>query len=250
MFSAYFPAYFTHFAYYLPDIFTYSAYLLSYLLAYVLQIYCAYSTYAIYFAYFWKYIFWFTEMWLHIWHIFYIFLHIFCIFLCIFCIFCIFVDICICIFIFCICCIFCTRQILSRGSIVYFYHRLVPHPSAQLFTYHHQHLSLLSVGFSQEAPGNSADSLCITYGIVLVLLTWTRGSRPNMEDAGMTYKNCFDSMCLYTMVDWHASYQAVLQSNTVICRICKYFKYLYKICIICQIWPGLLWPLYSSSTQT
>ncbi len=43
---------------------------------------------------------------------------------------------------------------------------LGPHPRAQLFTYHHIHPSTLFWLLSQEAPGKSADSLCMYKGIV------------------------------------------------------------------------------------
>ncbi len=43
-------------------------------------------------------------------------------------------------------------------------------------------LSLPSLFLLQEAPGMSAASLCISYGIVPVLQTGTRGSLPSMED--------------------------------------------------------------------
>jgi hypothetical protein len=73
--------------------------------------------------------------------------------------------------------------------------------------YHHLQQSLQSFVLSQEAPGMSAASLRISYGIVPVLLTGTRGSRPSMEDTGITYKTCAGARihCYYTMVDWHTS---------------------------------------------
>jgi hypothetical protein len=71
--------------------------------------------------------------------------------------------------------------------------------------YHHLQLSLQSFVLSQEAPGMLVASLRISYGIVPVLLTGTRGSLPSMEDTGITYKTCADSQCSYTMVDWHSS---------------------------------------------
>ena len=72
-------------------------------------------------------------------------------------------------------------------------------------------------------PWKVADSLSISYGIVPVLPvpTGTRGSSPNMEDTGITYKTCEDSLHSYTMVDWHASIQAVQQSD----RDSEYAKY-------------------------
>ena len=42
-----------------------------------------------------------------------------------------------------------------------------------------------------------------------------------MEDTGITYKTCEDSLRSYTMVDWHASNQAVQQSD----RDSEYAKY-------------------------
>ena len=43
-------------------------------------------------------------------------------------------------------------------------------------------------GSGAAAPVKSADSLCISKGIVPVVPTGTSGSRPSMEDTGMTYK--------------------------------------------------------------
>ena len=45
-------------------------------------------------------------------------------------------------------------------------------------------------GSGAAAPVKSADSLCISKGIVPVVPTGTSGSRPSMEDTGMTYKTC------------------------------------------------------------
>ncbi len=46
------------------------------------------------------------------------------------------------------------------------HHCFVPQLRAQLFTYHHMQPSLQSLVLSQEAPGKSAASLRISYGIV------------------------------------------------------------------------------------
>ncbi len=92
-----------------------------------------------------------------------------------------------------------------------FHHCVVQQLRAQLFTYHHLQPSLLSFVLLQEAPGMSAASLRISYGIVPVLPTGTRGSLPSMEDTGITYRTCADSRLSYTMVDWHASILFILQ---------------------------------------
>ncbi len=84
-----------------------------------------------------------------------------------------------------------------------------PNPVNSCFTYHHLHPSLQSVDLLQEAPGRSADALCISYCIVPILPTGTKGNSLNMEDAGKTYDTCFDSQCWYSMVDLHTSNQAV-----------------------------------------
>ncbi len=66
-----------------------------------------------------------------------------------------------------------------------FHHCCVSQLRAQLFTYHHLQPSLQSFVLSQEAPGISAASLRISYSIVPVLPTGTRGSLPSMEDTGI-----------------------------------------------------------------
>ncbi len=106
-----------------------------------------------------------------------------------------------------------------------FHHCFVPQLRAQLFTYHHLQQSLLSFVLSQEALGKSAASFLISYGIVPVLQTGTRGSLPSMEDTGITYKTCADSLRSYTMVDWHVSNQAAPQSNKLITRYAEYAEY-------------------------
>ncbi len=98
---------------------------------------------------------------------------------------------------------------------------LVPQLRAQLFTYHHLQLSLPSFPLSQEAPGKSAASLRISYGIVPVLPTGTSGNLPSMEDTGIKYKTCSGSWRSYTMMDWHASNQGAQQSKKIITRICS-----------------------------
>ena len=40
------------------------------------------------------------------------------------------------------------------------------------------------------APGKSADSFCISKGMVLVSPSGTRGRHPSMEDTGLTYNTC------------------------------------------------------------
>ncbi len=111
------------------------------------------------------------------------------------------------------------------------HHCFVPQLRAQLFTYHHLQPSLPSFPLSQEAPGKSAASLRISYGIVPVLPTGTRGNLSSMEDTGITYKTCADLRRSYTMVDWHASNQAAQQSNKIITRICSICR-IYRICKI------------------
>jgi hypothetical protein len=61
--------------------------------------------------------------------------------------------------------ILCTR-LISLSFDVYSHYCLAPHPRAQLFTYHHLRPSPLFWLLSQEAPGKSADSLCLSKGIV------------------------------------------------------------------------------------
>ena len=155
------------------------------------------------------------------------FVHIFVHILCIFCIF----YILICIFL----CIFFTYylhillhivlhilhiiHIIWHMSLLFIFwisqssshHCFVPQLRAQLFTYHHLQPSLLSFPLSKEVSVKSAASLRISYGIVPVLPTGTRGNLPSMEDTGITYKTCFDSRRSYTMVDWHASNHAAQQ---------------------------------------
>ncbi len=59
--------------------------------------------------------------------------------------------------------ILCTR-LISVSFVVYFHYCLAPHLRAQLFTYHHLHPLSLFWLLSQEAPGKSADSLCMSKG--------------------------------------------------------------------------------------
>ena len=92
--------------------------------------------------------------------------------------------------IFCILCIFTMRNVLLQAFIVYCHYCLVPHPRAQLLTYHHLQPSPLPADLSQLAPGKSADSRRMVKGIVPVAPTGTRGRRPSMEDTGITYKTC------------------------------------------------------------
>ena len=92
--------------------------------------------------------------------------------------------------IFCILCIFIMKKVLLQVFIVYCHYCLVPHPRAQLFTYHHLQPSPPFADLSQKAPGKSADSRRMAKGIVPVAPTGTRGRRPSMEDTGITYKTC------------------------------------------------------------
>ncbi len=103
----------------------------------------------------------------------------------------------------------------------------------------------------------SAWKVCwLSFGILPELSTGTWGSSPSyppsMADTGITYNSCADALHSYTMVDWPAANQTVQQPNRVKCRICRISAIwqIYKICRICKIWRGLLWPLYSSSTET
>ena len=82
------------------------------------------------------------------------------------------------------------KKVFHRVFIVYCYYCLVPHPRAQLFTYHHLQPSPLFADLSQKAPGKSAVSRRMTKGIVPVAPTGTRGRSPSMEDTGITYKTC------------------------------------------------------------
>ena len=79
---------------------------------------------------------------------------------------------------------------LHQRFTVYWHYRLVLHPRAQLFTYHHLHPSPLFADLSHDAPGKSADSRRMAKGIVPVAPTGTRGRRLRMEDTGITYKTC------------------------------------------------------------
>ena len=92
--------------------------------------------------------------------------------------------------ILCILCIFWMKKVFHRVFIVYCYYCLVPHPRAQLFTYHHLQPSPLFADLSQKAPGKSAVSRRMAKGIVPVAPTGTRGRRPSMEETGITYKTC------------------------------------------------------------
>ena len=134
-------------------------------------------------------------------HILHIILHIAYILYCIlFGIFCIFSymhivhiqHIAICIF--CILCIFIMKKVLLQVFIVYCHYCLVPHPRAQLFTYHHLQPSPPFTDLLQKAPCKSADSARMAKGIVPVAPTGTRGRRPSMEDTVITYKTCACSL--------------------------------------------------------
>ncbi len=70
---------------------------------------------------------------------------------------------------YCAYCAYCTMHIvyivhildenvIRRGFIVYCHYCLVPHPRAQLFTYHHLQPSPLFADLSQKAAGKSADA--------------------------------------------------------------------------------------------
>jgi hypothetical protein len=82
------------------------------------------------------------------------------------------------------------EKVICRVFIVYCHYCLVPHPRAQLFTYHHLQPSPRFADLSQKAPGKSAASRCMAKGTVPVAPTGTRGRRPSMEITGITYKTC------------------------------------------------------------
>ena len=130
---------------------------------------------------------------------------IFCIFFCIFnayyiaysyaysayfcrCILCIFYILCTA---YCAYCAYSGwKKAFTGVSIVHCHYCFVPHPRAQLFTYHHLQPSPPFADLSQKAPGKSAVSRRMAKGIVPVAPTGTRGRRPSMEDTGITYKTC------------------------------------------------------------
>ena len=89
--------------------------------------------------------------------------------------------------IFCILCIFIMKKVLLQVFIVYCHYCLVPHPMAQLFTYHHLQPSPPFADLSQKAQVKSVDSPRMAKGIVPVAPTGTRGRRPSMEDTGITH---------------------------------------------------------------
>ena len=82
------------------------------------------------------------------------------------------------------------EKVIQRVFIVHCHYCFVPHPRAQLFTYHHLQPSPPFADLSQKAPGKSAVSRRMAKGIVPVAPTGTRGRRPSMEDTGITYKTC------------------------------------------------------------
>ena len=142
------------------------AYYFTYYLAYYFAYYFAYFVY--YFAYC---------------------MHILCI---LFCIFCIFSYMHIVHIWHIAICILCILSILTEENvwilffIVYYHYCLVPHPRAQLFTYHHLQPSPPLADLSQLDPGKSADSCRMAKGIVPVAPTGTRGRRPSIEETGIT----------------------------------------------------------------
>ena len=158
-----------------------------------------------YFAYYFAYLAYFLHITLHIiWHIIlHIILHILYIILHIAFIFCAYYFAYFAYFHTCILCIFgillyayCAYWAYSQrkmsGSCFslfisnYYHYCLVPHPRAQLFTYHHLQPSPLLADLSQLAPGKSADSCRMAKGIVPVAPTGTRGRRPSIEETGIT----------------------------------------------------------------
>ncbi len=163
---------------------------------------------------------------------------------------CILCTLCILYNAYCAYCAYYGWKVIHRvfRVIVYCHYCLVPHPRAQLFKYHRDHLqpSPLFADLSQKAPGKPAASRRMAKGIVPVAPwpgpTGTRGRRPShgMEDTGITYKTCACSQHLYTIADWHWSSQTEVDKQII--RICK-------ICKICRIWPDFRGPLYSSSTE-
>ncbi len=83
---------------------------------------------------------------------------------------------------YCAHCAYCTMHIVHivhildekvthRVFIVYCHYCLVPHPRAQLVTYHHLQPSLLFADLSQKAPGKSAASRRMAKDIVPVAPT-------------------------------------------------------------------------------
>jgi hypothetical protein len=86
------------------------------------------------------------------------------------------------------------EKVLLQAFIFYFHYCFVPHPRAQLFTYHHLQPSPPFADLLQKAPCKSADSARMAKGIVPVAPTGTRGRRPSMEDTVITYKTCACSL--------------------------------------------------------
>ncbi len=74
----------------------------------------------------------------------------------------------------------------KRVFIKLLHYCFVPHERAKLLSFHHLHQSPVSFDLSQAEPGKSADSLCISNGIVPVDHTGTKRRRPSMEDTGTT----------------------------------------------------------------
>jgi hypothetical protein len=93
-----------------------------------------------------------------------------------------------CIFCILFCILFCIFYMLLENHKVLFqvihcsrHYCSVPHPRAQLLTYHHLQPSRLSFVLSQTAPGKSLTLLaCRTVSSL------SGGSRPSMLDTGMT----------------------------------------------------------------
>jgi hypothetical protein len=79
----------------------------------------------------------------------------------------------------CILCIFWIKKVIIRVFLVYCHYCLVPHPRAQLFTYHHLQPSPLFSDLSQKAPGKSADSRLVAKDIVPGL------SHPQEQEEGV-----------------------------------------------------------------
>jgi hypothetical protein len=101
-----------------------------------------------------------------------------------------------------------------------------------------KHRSALAHAESEnpEAPRHmlSQHVVCIFYIVCRNapgLSTGTKGSLPIMEDTGITYKICFDSQILYTMVDWQQFGNKAVQQSSRIMYI------IYRTCEICEIYP-------------
>ncbi len=94
----------------------------------------------------------------------------------------------------------------------------------------HRYCSWFYELLSQKAPGKSwsADSPRMSKCIVLVSPSGTRGSRPSLEQTGMTYNTCACSRRSLTMADWQSSTQAEVgkkSKDVVYAEYTEYAKY-------------------------